>query len=294
MIKMFSGLPTNCEFCGSSLSWDDNNVNLICTNPNCSNVSEARIKAFIINISPVDGLGWKTIKKFLDEIGINTVDDLFNTSFRFETDKPNSEKGLFNKMLNQLQSDDYRISISQFMLSLNIEGIGKIGANKMEDNKGLFNRAMKLMIMEENRVDLSDYKSVDTEDLLFMPKYLASVLGDKNAANRFYVENRSYIVSCYNLIKNKLMVTADVNSNSTVVEESNNHVVITGRLSIKRDDYIRMLKNKGWIVDSKVNKDTAYLITNDTNSNTAKAKDAIKFGTEIITESEFNNRFNIC
>lgn len=288
MIKTYSELPTTCEFCGSSLYWDDNHVNLVCTNPNCMNASESRIKAFITNISPVDGLGWKTIKKLLSETEITTIDDLFHTTFRFDTDKPTSEKGLFNLMLNQLQSDDYKISISQFVLALNIEGIGKIGANNMENNKDLFNRAMRIMIADVIYNSNYDEKLIKTEDLLFMLNYLSEVFGDRNAAKRFYHDNRPYVVFCYNLVKNKLEV-----DNTTNNVEVRGHVVLTGRLSIKRSDYVVLLEKQGWFVDDKVNEHTTYLITNDTNSNTAKAKDAKKYNTKIVTEEEFNKKFNI-
>ena len=66
----------------------------------------------------------------------------------------------------------------------------------------------------------------------------------------------------------------------------NKSFCITGTLSMKRDDFVRLIESNGGKFTS-VNKTLDYLICNDKNSNSGKAKKAKDLGITIITEDEF-------
>ena len=64
---------------------------------------------------------------------------------------------------------------------------------------------------------------------------------------------------------------------------------ITGDLSVPRKQLEQTIIDNGGTVQSTVSKNTTYLITNETSSNSSKFVTAQKLGTKIITESKFSS-----
>ena len=281
MITTTNSLPVHCEFCGSKLTWDG--VNLVCSNPNCSNVADEKLKAWITSIAPVEGIGWKTIKKCLDispwiPFSVNTLEDLYkvvnNPLARNHHVKPNSEADLFNQVLDKLGGP---ITISQFLLALKIPGLGKIGAKAVEDS-------LDAKIAFESILCSKYAKNFDYDiDLEEASSIWTKLLQDKNTAMSLYTEHLDYFVSCYNLVKDQIQFER-INNDTEIVEKGT--VVITGSLSIKRDEFVKKLEQAGWKMASKITKDTSYLITNTPDSGTSKNKEADKLGVRKITEQE--------
>lgn len=273
MLITTEGLPTHCEFCGSELVWDS--MNLICSNPDCKNVMDEKIKACVTNIAPIDGMGWKTFKKLLDEMGwnINSLDDLYSYArtkkCRWLDVKEGSEKDLFNKTLDKLTQPT---SVSKFMLALNIPGVGKIGAEALEKYSGVEQLLNGICYCQTFKDDLDTYKSVYL--------VLSSILQDSTAAKS--------VIEFENFKHYLVMMNVNCKINNKITEEKGN-VVITGSLSMKRSDFENLLKNNGWKLQNKINKDTKYLITNTPDSGTSKNKEADKLGVQKITESDFMN-----
>lgn len=281
MITTTNSLPTHCEFCGSELTWDG--VNLVCSNTNCSNIVDEQLKAWITNIAPVDGIGWKTIRKCLDTspwipFPVNTLEDLYkvanNPLARNHHVKPNSEADLFNKVLDKLNGP---ITISQFLLALKIPGLGKIGAKKVEDAENAKIAFESILTAKFNDFDY---------DLCGNQNVWAKLLQDTNVARSLYTEYLDYFIYCYNLVKNQIIFDGLEDTKSVEVK---GQVVITGTMSVKRDEFVKMLESWGWTMGSKINKDTKYLITNTPDSGTSKNKEADKFGIPKVTEKEFVN-----
>ena len=63
---------------------------------------------------------------------------------------------------------------------------------------------------------------------------------------------------------------------------------ITGKLSMKRDDLVKIIEANGGKIAS-VNKNLTYLICNDKDSTSGKSKKAKDLGVTVITEEEFNS-----
>lgn len=284
MIITTDSLPTTCEFCGTELVWDG--VNLICPNKDCSNIIDEKLKAWVINIAPIDGIGWKTFKKLLDSAdwNIKTIADLYvyarDKHYRWQNVKENSEKDLFNKTLDKLCD---KITISQFLLALKIPGLGKIGAKAVESSE-----AAKIAF--EN-VLCSKYNSANLDfehDLCGKQNIWAKLLQDVNVAESIYTEYRDYFINCYNIVKDQIYFDGYTADNNNIQKGT---VVITGTLSVKRDDFVKKLEQEGWKVASKITKDTSYLITNTPESGTTKNKEADKLGVKKITEAAFIENF---
>lgn len=264
MIITKDSLPTKCEFCNSDLVWDG--VNLVCSNVDCSNSDDEKLKAWVINIAPVEGLGWKTFRKLLFPT-ITTVQELYKQrkNLYYIIDKETSEKGLFNKVLDKLIQP---VSVSQFILALNIPGVGKISAKNLENYSDIKNLLEAIVNGSSNYVNC--YKNLN------------NILQDVTATKNFLeYENLKFY---YNLVKINYNNKNEQKENKI---ENKGTVVITGSLSIKREDFIKKLEEKGWKIANKITKSTNYLITNTPNSGTSKNKKADKLGVTKITETDF-------
>lgn len=271
MIKTNGSLPTHCEFCGSELVWDG--VDLVCSNKNCINDSKEKLKAWCLNVAPVESLGWKTIEKILNNEfpAVKTVEDLMNIDTRLFDDRTGEicvkgERGLFNQMLNKLHKP---INVSNFLLGLNVAGLGKKGALAVEN----YGKLEKLI------------NNILNHDSGFNPKLceleFANLVQDKNLAYRFFNEDYKYFQKCFRF------VTLVFKNNVGEAIVAKGDVVITGKLKVKREDFIKAIEAEGWSVKSKVTKSTKYLITNTPNSDTAKNREADELGIEKVTEEQF-------
>lgn len=267
-------LPTHCEFCYSELTWDG--PNLVCSNPNCKHISHELVKAWVTNIAPIDGFGWKTFEKLMNESGytFENVTDLYDCahdkSVYYMNVKEGSEKDLWNKTFNKLLGP---ITISQFLLALKIPGLGKIGAKKVENAENAMIAFQSVLCFKGG-------------DFCGKDNVWAKLLQDVNVASSLYNEYRDYFISCYNLVKDQIIFDGLEDTKSV---EAKGQVVITGTMSVKRDEFVKMLESWGWTVGSKINKNIKYLITNTPNSGTSKNKEADKFGIPKVTEEEFVN-----
>lgn len=268
-------LPTYCEFCHGELIWDG--PNLVCSNPNCKHISHELVKAWVTNIAPIDGFGWKTFEKLMNEAGytFENVTDLYDCahdkSAYYINVKEGSEKDLWNKTFNKLLGP---ITISQFLLALKIPGLGKIGAKKVEDAENAMIAFQSVLCFKGG-------------DFCGKDNVWAKLLQDVNVASSLYNEYRDYFISCYNLVKDQIIFDGLEDIKSIEIKGT---VVITGSLSVKRDDFIRLVESWGWVVNNKINKDTKYLITNTPDSGTSKNKEADKYGVLKVTEEVFVER----
>lgn len=274
----FASLPITCEHCGKLLFWDKNHVHLCCANPYCSQKENEQLKAICMNIAPVDGLGWKTINKCMHDIfyqvhdySFNTLKDILNAD-KIPGITGKGEKCSFNTMLDKLKNND--ITVSQFLLALNIPGLGKIGAKNWENNKNAL-RFFNYILYGEK-----DYNT---------KLELESVIQDKNVVKSLIEDTRysSRFKDYYEIFKSRIVFDANDEQNT----KERGVVCITGTLSIKRAEFKKMLEQHGWVLVDHVYSNIDYLITNTPDSNTSKNKKADEFGITKITEKDFVEKY---
>lgn len=260
--------PTHCEFCGSKLVVDS--VNLVCANTNCIQKTEASLKAWCINLAPIDGLGWTTIIKILKKYDIQTVLQLIQMPYiEDNSTAENSEAKLFNKMLNTLKTGKY--TVSQFLLALNVPGLGSKGALAIEKSKHVKD------IIEYITGSMTEFG----HEMSILAE-LGSLIQDNTTASSLIKYPLSgKVKKYYNYIKDRLIIT----DSKDVITKGK--VVITGSLEIPRKHYEQILLSKGWQLMSSVTKETNYLITNTPNSDTAKNKKATELNVPKISSKDF-------
>lgn len=302
------GLPTHCEFCGAELVMED--VNLVCPNPNCTHLDSEHLKAWCLNTTPIDGLGWKTIEKHLKAKNITHVSNFYQANWELlgypaeEVSKVGSEKYLFNQMLIAIRQPK---TVSRFLLGMKVPGLGKLGAQAVEDDQEFAWRLFQAM---------NDDEFVETPESLELE--LGKRIQDSKTAHYFCTdpEMRAQFREYFGYVQVKIgFIAADMsvkrskehfeelaqnleNQNKQESKEApaekvskpvqeKGTVVITGKLSMKRADFEQLLKENGWKMGSSISKNTKYLITNDPDSNTTKNQKADALGIQKITEEDF-------
>lgn len=275
----FPDLPITCGYCGHMLLWDENHVHLRCFNKNCVQKENEDLKAICLNLAPIDGLGWKTINKCFNDsfyqfhnYNFNTLEDILNADLIFGVvSEGHGEKTLFNNMLKIIQYST--ITVSKFLLALNIPGLGKISAKRWEDNK--------------NALDYLEY--VANTNMDYNDKWVAleQIIQDKNVVMSLRTKYHNKFNKYYNLLKDR------IKHNQINIDYVPQHgdVCITGTLSMKRADFEKLLMQKGWVLVNTIKASTKYLITNTPDSGTSKNKKADELGVKKVTEKEFIEKY---
>ena len=117
--------PTHCPDCNSELSLSKTGIDLICLNAQgCHAQIVGRLSYYCQrNLGNIAGMSDKTLDKFIMELGVNDVADLYNLPWN----KIQEMEGFGTKSVEKLKEsieksrtiDDYK-----FLAGLGIEGIG--------------------------------------------------------------------------------------------------------------------------------------------------------------------------
>lgn len=270
VITTNSVLPTHCEYCGEPLVW--NSVDLVCANKHCPQKEQENLKVWCENIVPIEGLKWTTISKCIYKMyyyKMPTLQEYIATetnATHIYNKEDTSESGLYYQFVYRMLNEP--IKISNFLLALNIPGLGKISAKRWEESKNAIKYIEYLLGYISN---------------LELYEELLKIVQDKNVISSMKLEYRDKLCYYYSLFKNQLIV------NNTI--ENKGEVVITGSLSMLRKDFETLLEAHGWTLSNSIKKTTKFLITNTPDSNTSKNKKADELGVTKITELDFSKRY---
>lgn len=266
-------LPTHCEYCGEPLVWKS--ADLVCANKHCPQKEQENLKVWCENIVPIEGLKWTTIRKLIIQSysKIPTLQEYIATETKathIYNKEDTSESGLYHQFVYRMLNEP--VKISDFLLALNIPGLGKISTKRWEESK--------------NAIEYIEYLLGYVSNLELYEELL-KIVQDKNVINSMSMklEYRDKLCYYYSLFKNQLI------RNNVV--ETKGEVVITGSLSMLRRDFETLLETHGWTLSNNIKKTTKFLITNTPNSNTSKNKKADELCVTKITESSFINKYLI-
>jgi len=94
-------------------------------------------------------------------------------------------------------------------------------------------------------------------------------------------------------LENPIMIRVNILKQTFDIDFKNvtekGQVAITGRLSMPRDKFQKMLREHGWKVGS-ITKNTKFLIANQP-SNSSKFRKARELGIKVVSEEEFVNNY---
>lgn len=255
-------VPTVCPVCGSKLKWSG--VDVVCDNPECASREYRDLECWINNIGKVDGISTTLKFKFLDELGVKSVDYLYNKRYTLSGD--GTQRDLFRKVLSKLY--DESIDIVDALCALNIPRLGRTTASKMAVDK-------KMVISLAHEACVNGVITTDISNIVGQAT-MKSIMSHSSKFSRLvYIENM-----------------IDMSEKSVVDNTSAIKVAVTGSLSVKRSVFEKMLSDNGFVLTG-VKKDTMYLITDDPNSGSSKNKLADKLGVKKVTEQEFREIYGL-
>ena len=252
------GYPTECPVCHSKL--EAIGVDLVCTNPNCDNIQESDLEQWCNIICALDNIAWLTKKKYLDDLGIHTIEELYNY-VQYKLDIVEEKKYISitdMKFLNSLKKmRDNEFELGEVLSALNIQGLGT---------------HIPATINSPEILEISYEQHTNTDKILPVAK---------PAVTENIKENISKL-------KRVAFVKIKSFKKETEASEVNGIFCVTGKLeSMKRNDLVKLAEDKGWKFIGAVTKDCQYLVNNDKESGSSKNKKAKELGTKIITEKEF-------
>lgn len=247
-------VPTTCPVCGAELIWEG--VHLKCPNPDCKDMQIQDLLVWCSNIAPTDGLGDTLKLKFFEEVGIKSIEDIYDTVIIPES--RGVQKSLFQNMVSGLRNNN--VSVVSALKALNIPRLGDATA------------------------ELLSHYPEDIEQLIngITPYNLAYKVGTANSES---------IIKHIDKFKRLKFIKENIEFDNNSSNNSRIKVAITGSLSISRKEFEKLLNENGFALGD-ITKDTKYLITDDPNGNSSKNVKASKLGIEKITEADFRAKYN--
>lgn len=249
--------PTICPTCGSELL--DEGTLIKCQNLDCPDRITNAIKYFASKgCMNIDGLGAKIVEQLVDEGKIDHILDLY--SLRYE-DLEGLEGFKAKKINNILSSIEATkgAALHRVLNAIGMEHIGEVGAKALARRFGL------------GVVDATYEELISIEG--FGEEMAASVL-------EFMRVNKDTLLKLFEIIAPTVEM---------LVEASNNPfkgktVVITGTMSVSRDEVKAYLESLGAKVSSSVSKKTDFVIYGEEAG--SKLDKARELGVATITEDE--------
>ena len=265
-------IPDICPCCGSHVEvrYTDNSKFLLCTNPNCSAKTLARFTHFVSrNCMNIDGLSEKTLGALISNDFLHTYKDIYHLSEHKQALtrlEGMGEKSVSTLLKSVEKSKD--VKLENFLNAIGIPDVGlstaKTIASAFDSDFNAFYKAFKY-----------GYNWADLQDI-----------GEKTSANitKYLTENEVEIVDLASEMRFIVPKQIEVVENPFV----GTSICCTGKLNtFTRDSINAKIVELGAKVASGVSAKTDYLITNTPDSGSSKNVNAKKFGTKIITETEF-------
>ncbi len=258
--------PSECPVCDSDIEARGDLVDLYCSNRQCFSMEKERI-LYAARAFGIDGLGEKTIEKFIQSGLLSSPADLFTIQPGDFQDWEGFGEVSANKIVNEIAQRKH-IDFADFIRSLGIKHVG-------EETSYLLARSFK---------SLDDLRSAKKEDLVELHD-----IGDivaESVTSYFESESAEDLLQKYEEIGIEIQMPKQGRG-----QLEGKSFVLTGTLStMTRDEAKEMIRNMGGSIASSVSKKTDYVVAGD--SPGSKFEKAKKLDVKIIDESAFKKLVN--
>ncbi len=255
--------PKVCPQCGTELKRNEGEVAIYCPNRDCFGKTSEAITHFTSRgAMDIDGFGWKTVERFLNEGLIKDTADIYelaegdiNTLERFGDVSA-------KKIIAGIEASKHR-SLQRFIFSL---GIRHVGA--------------------ETATDLADhFKSIENimratkQELLSVPQ-----IGDVVAESIVeYFGDKKHHELVERLLKH---IAPEAPAKRAVGKFTSQIFVLTGTMeSMTRDEAKDKIRSLGGTTAESVSKNTSYVVAGEAAG--SKLEKAQKLGVKVLDEKEF-------
>ncbi len=249
--------PTICPTCGSELL--DEGTLIKCQNLDCPDRITNAIKYFASKgCMNIDGLGAKIVEQLVDEGKIDHILDLYSLRYEDLEGLEGFKSKKINNILSSIEATK-GAALHRVLNAIGMEHIGEVGAKALARKFGL------------GVVDATYEELISIEG--FGEEMANSLL-------EFMRVNRETLLKLFEIINPSVEIVAEAEDNPF----KGKTVVITGTMSVSRDEVKAYLESLGAKVSSSVSKKTDFVIYGEeAGSKLDKAKE---LGVATITEDE--------
>lgn len=268
-------LPTHCPHCGNNLVWEG--VDLICDDINCPNVEASNLQQWCEQLGETDGLQYTIMKQYLDQYGIESLEDLYIKRDYVMNDLTTKKLSITETKILEFFKKLYfePVKVEKALMGLNIPRLGEKTAEVLAQNKNL------LLNLFRYSFDIENFGKTEITDPTNLLLDLVKDATTKTLMeNQWRIANLSYLFD--DILKENRLVFPEMKDNSEI-----KYIAVTGSLeSMKRKDFETLIKHYGYELSSNLKK-CKCLVNNDIESTSTKNKQAKEYGVPIITERQF-------
>lgn len=266
--QIFS-MPDKCPSCGGPVLKEEGQVAIRCTNPSCEAQLRRRLQHFASRgAMDIEGLGESMVAQLVDAGLVHDIVEIYHlTTEQLLTLERMGEKSASN-LLNGITTSKER-PLFRLLFGLGILHVGVTAARKLADR---FHTMEKLAAATEDELKA-------TEDV-----------GDVMAASIAQWFQNPKVQELLEKLKAAGLNFGERDEHAPVGE---GHLqgttwVLTGTLSISRDEAADLIRKGGGTVSSSVSKKTTYLLAGEEAG--SKLDKATKLGVTVLTEEEFRQK----
>ena len=253
-----------CPHCGTELTWNETDVELMCSNPNCYGRRLAKI-IFFYTILEAENMGEETLSRIF-KAGYRTLKDILHITYDELTDIDGIGDGIANVILNTNARILEGVEITKLMHASDcFEGIGQVKAKKILD--GLSPEDEFKFVEGQARTD-----NLNPKDLTGLSKTWQSFFHGIQAFYDFVSENRL------------VMLPREQPKLPTNTKYQGMKVCFT---VVRYKELEAIILDGGGEVVNNVSKKTTHLIVADVNSASTKTNKAKSLGIPIMTIEQF-------
>ena len=254
-------LPSQCSSCKAPLDFDG--VRLLCPNKNDCPAQKSGLVLNWIKAVEIEDLSEKRLQQMIDLGLISGIADLYRLEIPDLMKLPATKEKMAEKLLRNIKNSQ-NPELSQFLTGLGIAGMGMTSWESLIEHFSTLENIRQLNVSQLQQVEGFAEKTAQ-----------AIVQG---------LSSRSDIIE--EILR--VGVTPKLSTvNSGQGPLSQMSFAITGTLSQPRDIFERLIHDNGGRVVGSVSKNTNVLLTNDSQSNSSKAKKARDLGVEVWGEDDF-------
>lgn len=273
-------IPIVCPCCGDKLEHrvsDSGAETLWCVNPNCPEKMLSKFVQFVSKPAMnIDGLSEATLKRFIDAGYITRFADIYHLSnFKREIVKMEGFGAKsYEKLIDSIEKSR-NVKLENYLVALSIPNIGKSAAKTISKYfNGDYSKLVESLRTNFDFTQLDDFGEIMNQSLYNWWQKESNLEDNLITELHFIVEEKKEIAQ-NDFINGKTFC-------------------VTGAFqTMKRSELEKIITDRGGKLSGSVSKKTDYLLTNEADSGSSKAKKAVELGTPIMSEKEFLEKVGV-
>ena len=264
--------PTVCPCCGRPLELKNNGIAevLYCYNEECPAKVLSKFTHFVSKQGMnIDGLSESTLEKLIDRGFIKKYADIYHLDEYAKQiqSMDGFGKKSYDKLIASIEKSR-EVTLEKFLVALGIPLVGKSAAKIISDS---FNGYYDSLIEYGPRGDFADLEGIGSsinDSIQMWLRHVPKIEDGIQNELKFVKEEKKKVIE-NDFISNKVFC-------------------VTGAFkTMKRSEIEKIITDRGGKLSGSVSKKTDYLLTNEADSGSSKAKKAKELGTPIMSEEEF-------